>query len=147
MHVAAIGGNIRFVARPKLNLRSPWLLLPLAAASVMAASLIMGALGVVVGLAWFLFLAARFDNHTGSCFMVAVLVVVVLVLLTMLIGMMARFARAGEALFVGQVLGEARRVPAQVLFHEGRDEIVAVVVARVAAQRQRDAGVGAGALE
>jgi hypothetical protein len=81
------------VARPKLNLRSPWLLLPVAAASVAAASLIVGALAVLVGLAWFLFLAARFDNHTGSCFMVAVLVVVVLATLAMLVGFMALFAR------------------------------------------------------
>ncbi|HEY0012712.1 MAG TPA: hypothetical protein VGB79_07640 [Allosphingosinicella sp.] len=81
------------MARPKLNLRSPWLLLPVAAASVAAASLIVGALAVLVGLAWFLFLAARFDNHTGSCFMVAVLVVVVLATLAMLVGFMALFAR------------------------------------------------------
>jgi hypothetical protein len=84
---------VRFVARPKLNLRSPWLLLPLAVVSVVAASLIMGALGVLVGLAWFLFLAARFDNHTGSCFMVAVLFVVVLATLAMLVGFTALFAR------------------------------------------------------
>ena len=81
------------MARPKPNLRSPWLLLPIAAASVAAASLIVGALGVLVGLAWFLFLAARFDNHTGSCFMVALLVVLVLATLAMLVGFMALFAR------------------------------------------------------
>jgi hypothetical protein len=81
------------VARPSLNLRSPWLLLPLAAATTAAASLVIGIAGVAVGLAWFLFLAARFDNHTGSCFMIAVLVVVVLATLAMLMGFLALFAR------------------------------------------------------
>ena len=93
MQVAPIGPILRFVARPSLTLRSPWLLLPLAAVSVAAASLVMGALGVLVGLAWFLLLAARFDNHTGSCFMVAVLVVLVLATLAMLVGFLALFAR------------------------------------------------------
>jgi hypothetical protein len=93
LHVASNRLTFRLVARPKPNLRSPWLLLPIAAASVAAASLIVGALGVLVGLAWFLFLAARFDNHTGSCFMVALLVVLVLATLAMLVGFMALFAR------------------------------------------------------
>jgi hypothetical protein len=93
LHVASNRRNVGIVARSSLNLRSPWLLLPLAAASVAAASLIVGALGVLVGLAWFLFLAARFDNHTGSCFMVAVLVVLVLATLAMLVGFLALFAR------------------------------------------------------
>ncbi len=41
----------------------------------------------------------------------------------------------------------APRVVAQVVFHEGRDEVVAVVVARLASQRQRVAGVLAGLFE
>ena len=38
-------------------------------------------------------------------------------------------------------------VPAQMIRHEGRDEIIAVVVARLHPERQRDAGRGAGRLE
>jgi heme/copper-type cytochrome/quinol oxidase subunit 4 len=93
LHRAGGGTSIRRVARPGLNLRSAWLLLPLAVATTAAASLVMGIVGVAVGLAWFLFLAARFDNHTGSCFMVAVLVVLVLATLATLMGFLALFAR------------------------------------------------------
>jgi hypothetical protein len=65
-------------------LRSPWL--SLAAASVAAASLVVPWAGLLAGLAWFLLLAARFDNRTGSCFTVAMLVVLVLATLAMLTG-------------------------------------------------------------
>src|SRR6266581_2707346 len=43
--------------------------------------------------------------------------------------------------------GEAIGMPAEMVGHEGRNEIITVVVARLPAQGQRDAGVGAGALE
>jgi hypothetical protein len=45
--------------------------------------------GVVVGIGWFLFLAARFDNHTGSCLMIAILVVLVLATLALLVALAA----------------------------------------------------------
>ena len=38
-------------------------------------------------------------------------------------------------------------MPTEVIGHEGRDEIITVIVARLAAQGQGDSGVGAGALE
>src|SRR5262245_23961794 len=39
------------------------------------------------------------------------------------------------------------RMPADMIGHEGRDEIIAVVVARLPAEGQRNASIGAGALE
>ena len=38
-------------------------------------------------------------------------------------------------------------MPAQMVGHEGRDEIIAVIIAGLAAQGQIDSGVGAGAFE
>jgi len=51
------------------------------------------AVAVVLTLAWFLYLAARFDNHTGSCLMLAVLVVLVFAILTTLVGFLSLFGR------------------------------------------------------
>ena len=48
---------------------------------------------VGLALAWFLYLAARFDNHTGSCFMLAVLVVLVIAVLTALVVFLGLFGR------------------------------------------------------
>ena len=42
---------------------------------------------------------------------------------------------------------QARGVPAQMIAHEGGDEVVAVVVASLAAQGERDAGLVAGGLQ
>lgn len=47
------------------------------------------AAGIVLALGWFLYVAARYDNHTGSCFMLAVLVVLVIAVLTALVGFLA----------------------------------------------------------
>ena len=77
--------------RPSLRLPGRFWLLPLAAAASIAAAfaLVAPAAGVLLGLGWFLFLAARYDNHTGSCFMVAVLVVIVIAALTFLMALAA----------------------------------------------------------
>ena len=48
---------------------------------------------VVLAAAWFLYLAARFDNHTGSCLMLAVLALLVVAILAMLVGFLGRFGR------------------------------------------------------
>src|SRR5580704_777282 len=42
---------------------------------------------------------------------------------------------------------QPRGVPAQVIRHEGRYEVVAVVIARLAAKQERDAGLRAGTLQ
>ena len=64
--------------------------LPLgAAASTAAAFAFAPAAGVLLGLAWFLVLAAAYDNHSGSCLMVATLVVIVLAILAALVAMTA----------------------------------------------------------
>jgi heme/copper-type cytochrome/quinol oxidase subunit 4 len=63
---------------------------PLAAAATTAgALLVIPAAGVVLGLGWFLFLAARYDNHTGSCLMVSILAVIVVVVLALLVALAA----------------------------------------------------------
>jgi len=38
-------------------------------------------------------------------------------------------------------------MPVQVIAHEGRDEIIAVVVSRLPPQRQRNVGLGTGRLQ
>ena len=55
-----------------------------------------------------------------------------------------RFARPKAP---AAISAQPRRMPGDMIGHEGRDEIIAVVVARLAAQRQRDAGVAAGGLQ
>jgi hypothetical protein len=64
--------------------------LPLAAlATAAAAFALWPPAGVLVAVGWFQFLAARYDNHTGSCLMVAILIVIVLAILTFLVAMTA----------------------------------------------------------
>ena len=46
-----------------------------------------------LAIAWFLYFAARFDNHTGSCLMLAVLVVLVIAILTTLVAFLGLFGR------------------------------------------------------
>jgi hypothetical protein len=86
LRAGRVGSNILSVGRPELPLRSPWL------PPVAAASLVVPWTGLLAGLAWFLLLAARFDNRTGSCFTVAMLVVLVLATLAMLTGFPALHA-------------------------------------------------------
>ena len=69
--------------------RRSWALLGAAALSIGAAALLSGAAAVLLGLAWLLVLAAWFDNHTGSCLMIAILFVIVVAVLTFLVGLAA----------------------------------------------------------
>ena len=48
---------------------------------------------VPLAIAGFLYLAARFDNHTGSCLMLAVLVVIAIAILAVLVGFLAVVGR------------------------------------------------------
>jgi hypothetical protein len=73
----------------KRLLHSPWTLPVLAAASTAGAFLLAPAAGVLLAIAWFLFLAARYDNHTGSCLMIAILVVIVVAVLAFLVALAA----------------------------------------------------------
>lgn len=88
-----LGGSSRLMRELLRSLNRPWPLAVLAAASVLLAMRAAPAAGVLLGLGWFLLLAARFDNHTGSCFMIALLVVIVVATLAMLVGFLALFAR------------------------------------------------------
>jgi len=69
--------------------RSTWTLLGAAALSIAAAGLLSGAAAVLLALVWLLVLAAWFDNHTGSCLMVALLFVIVVAVLAFLVALAA----------------------------------------------------------
>lgn len=64
--------------------------LPLAVtATTIVAFMVAPPAGALIAVGWFLFLAAYYDNHTGSCLMIAILVVIVLALLALLVAMTA----------------------------------------------------------
>ena len=75
--------------RPPPSAFAEWRLPLIALVTTAAALLLYPLAGVLAGLGWFLFLAARYDNHTGSCFMVAVLVVIVIATMAFLLALAA----------------------------------------------------------
>ena len=66
--------------------RASWALLGAAALSISAAAILFGPAAFLVALAWLLVLAAWFDNHTGSCLMIAILFTIVVAILAFLVG-------------------------------------------------------------
>jgi len=75
--------------RPPGVSRGSAALLGAAALSIAATALLFGPAAILLALAWLLVLAAWFDNHTGSCLMIALLFVVVLGVLAFLVGLAA----------------------------------------------------------
>jgi hypothetical protein len=64
-------------------------LLGVAALSTTATAVLLGPGAILLALVWLLVLAAWFDNHTGSCLMVALLFVIVVATLAFLVGLAA----------------------------------------------------------
>ena len=73
---------------PRIS-RSTAALLGAAALSTTAVAVLFGAAAVLVAFAWLLVLAAWFDNHTGSCLMIAILFTIVVAVLIFLVGLAA----------------------------------------------------------
>ena len=64
-------------------------LLGAAALTTGATALLAGPAAFLLALLWLLVLAARFDNHTGSCLMIAVLFVLAVAVLAFLVALAA----------------------------------------------------------
>ena len=85
--------------RQVVNRRARSLLLPAAvmAAGFVAAGGLFGARGIaLVAVVSFLWLAWRFDNHTGSIFLLAVLLLIILGVILLLVAMLAIFSGAAR---------------------------------------------------
>lgn len=73
---------------PRIS-RATAALLGAAALSTTASAVLFGPAAFLVALLWLLIFAAWFDNHTGSCLMIAILFAIVVATLAFLVGLAA----------------------------------------------------------